>query len=475
MNKKSQTNAVTDESGASAGIRKSVFDLAWEFASKKGRSLAVISAHAELTPNDNYKRLYDLSGALCSLGFPYIQLTCTYTKHALAEESPTNVQEHCVLTVSISKKNAIDLAVKFGQRSLLWKDVDGFVLLGTQDSEYGKVLMTFTGPGEVTAFDYKLLNRAYMHLLGFNRECEIKNTIERNTVPSEYVNLSCHQTEGRTSAYLASGMSQYLQPARDCSDLVRQSHVGERFQYEKSIAAQLENRLMLSKKTIKESIGIPPHNELISDSETSQRCREHIQEARTNATTATELSKRAMQHHPGSIVYQKDSKFTPISVRNFGDFKLLLQDDDCTYTIDPQRTAGFVFANEEVARNPSLGLFPAMRLALRESGIKGYKQAYQLRIRQTFATKGVATSWYLAYVDEFGGIVSDFDHLEGGKCLWKSFVRTALDRGLRISLVDTGTGVWKSVDRETPETDMWSSDSSKRRLILVLEKACTRG
>ena len=227
---------------------------------------------------------------------------------------------------------------------------------------------------------------------------------------------------------------------------------------------------MISKKSVKEALGIPAPSELASVPETSRLCREHFQEARFPATAISDHIQTAMQHHPGPIVYQKDSKFTPISVRNLGDYMLILRDDDCLYVLDAQHTTGFVFAAEDLAKKPTLGLFPAMRLALRDSGVKGYKQAHQLRIRESFATKGVATSWYLAYVEEFGGIVSDFDHLEGGKSLWKSFVRTAIDRGLKISLVDTGTGRWNAVDLATPESEIWSTDNSKRKLVLVLEQ-----
>jgi hypothetical protein len=175
------------------------------------------------------------------------------------------------------------------------------------------------------------------------------------------------------------------------------------------------------------------------------------------------------QHYPGEVTYQKDTKFTPITMRNFGDYLILGRDEVCTYAIDPQRTTGFVFSNLDIQNKPSLGMSPVMHAQLRESGIKGYKQVFRLRIREAFAQKGIATSWYLAYVLEAGGIVSDFDHLEGGKRLWKSFVRTAADRGLSISVVDTATKDWKSVGVNTADDFIWSTDPSRRRFVLVLE------
>jgi hypothetical protein len=146
------------------------------------------------------------------------------------------------------------------------------------------------------------------------------------------------------------------------------------------------------------------------------------------------------QVYPGEIGFQEDTQFTPISVRNFRDYTILGRDMDCTYAVDPQCTTGFVLSNVDIASKPSLGMVPAMHVVLRESFLKPYKQACRLRIRYSFAMKGVATTWYLLFADKYGGIVSDFEHLGGGKAIWKSFVRTAFDRGLRISIVDTEKG-----------------------------------
>ena len=76
---------------------------------------------------------------------------------------------------------------------------------------------------------------------------------------------------------------------------------------------------------------------------------------------------------------------------------------------------------------------------------------------------------YQAYVQRYGGIVRDFEHLEGGKRAWKSFVRTATDHGLKISLVDIDSGQWMSVDAKTPDEFIWSLDDSKKQMALVLE------
>lgn len=175
------------------------------------------------------------------------------------------------------------------------------------------------------------------------------------------------------------------------------------------------------------------------------------------------------QLYPGSVVYALDSKFRPITARNFSEYTVLRHDTTFTYALDPQHTTGFVFTNADVLRKPSTGMVPVLHVQLRDSGIKGYKQAHHLRIRYTYSMKGVATGWYLAYVHVYGGVVSDFEHLEGGKSLWKSFVRTALDRGFIISAVDTKTGVSFPLSADTPDSVLWSTDASKRSLVLVLE------
>ncbi len=168
--------------------------------------------------------------------------------------------------------------------------------------------------------------------------------------------------------------------------------------------------------------------------------------------------------------YEKDSFFTRVTMRNFSDYPVLAKDLYFTYAIDPQQTMGFVFDNDDVKQRPSLGMLPAMSLRLRESGIKSWKQAYKLRIRYAYAMKGVATTWYLNYVEKFGGLVSDFEHLEGGKALWKSFIRTASDRGLRISVVNTATWQSRTVGLSTPEAQIWSIDETLKKCALVLEQ-----
>lgn len=186
--------------------------------------------------------------------------------------------------------------------------------------------------------------------------------------------------------------------------------------------------------------------------------------------TTGRLIQESPQHFPGDISYHKDSRFIPVSNRNFTDYHVLGKDYAYTYAVDPQNTTGFVFLNDDVEKKPSLGLTPVMVVLLRDSSVKGYKQAHKLRIRERYAIKGVATHWYLYYVEWTGGIVSDFEHLEGGKRLWWSLVRTAKERGLKASLVNTATGEETPVGEGTPQSSIWSQDRTLKQHVLVLEK-----
>lgn len=173
--------------------------------------------------------------------------------------------------------------------------------------------------------------------------------------------------------------------------------------------------------------------------------------------------------YTGPFAYVDSRMFRPISMRNFGYYTILGRDDEFTHTVVPGGNAGYVFFNQDIVAKPNIGMPPVMTVLLRDSTIKGYKQAYSMRIQEAFEMRGTATRWHLAYVRHYGGIVSDFEHLEGGKRAWKPFVRTATDHGLKISLVDTVAGQWMPVNANTPEEAIWSLDDSKKPLALVLE------
>lgn len=179
------------------------------------------------------------------------------------------------------------------------------------------------------------------------------------------------------------------------------------------------------------------------------------------------------RHYPGEVVYQNDSKFRPISLRNARSLILLGDDDNFAYLVHPEQTLGFAFHADDL-ESGSQHIVPVMSLALRDSGIGDWKQAHRLRIRKRYSASNVSTAWYHAYVERYGGIASDVDHLEGGRHLWKGFIRHALESGkFRVSLYDTARGKYlaENLDAEVPDEEIWSQDDSKRPVVIVLTRS----
>jgi hypothetical protein len=175
------------------------------------------------------------------------------------------------------------------------------------------------------------------------------------------------------------------------------------------------------------------------------------------------------QHYSSAISYMKDDKFTKLSKRNVMEYVLLGAMDGLVYMVDQELTSGFVF-DEEDFNNTDNSILPAMRLSLRDTKIDGFKQAHFLRIRQKYSQKNITSTWYNLYVEKFNGIVSDFEHLEGGKQLWKSIIKTAtINPNTNVSLIDYDTMdvLISNVTTNTPESDIWSSDSSKKHQVLL--------
>lgn len=176
------------------------------------------------------------------------------------------------------------------------------------------------------------------------------------------------------------------------------------------------------------------------------------------------------QYYPGTISYQKDSKFTPISVRNISDYIVLGEVDEFLYTVHPDNTMGFVFHIPDL-QSKAQSVIPVMRVSLRDSPLE-YKQAYFLRIRESFSKSNIASTWYNLYVDKFGGIVSDNEHLEGGKKLWLSFIKKATaNPSYKITKIDLDSmEKVANITSNTPESDIWSVDDSNKKIVLVYEK-----
>jgi len=176
------------------------------------------------------------------------------------------------------------------------------------------------------------------------------------------------------------------------------------------------------------------------------------------------------QYYQGNITYQKDNKFQPISVRNLYDYTIMGDSMGLVYAVHPNRTFGFVFDFNNQKQNDQF-ITPVMHLSLRDTIFGDYRQAHNLRIKQSYSKTGIASNWYDFYIKSFGGIVSDREHLEGGKTLWISFIKKATNNSsYRISLADSTTGdILEKVTSNTPEDNIWSKDKSKKDIVLIYE------
>ena len=177
------------------------------------------------------------------------------------------------------------------------------------------------------------------------------------------------------------------------------------------------------------------------------------------------------KYYPGKFEYQKDSKFESISVRNALSYIVLDQDREYTHLIHPGQGGGFVFLTSELEDGRQHAV-PVMRVSLRDTQIKGYKQAHYLRIRESFATCNTTTKWYALYVERYGGVVSDREHLEGGKALWRAFTKMAESFRFKVSLVNIQTQevLIADVAASTTDAEIWSTDSALIDAVMVMER-----
>lgn len=176
------------------------------------------------------------------------------------------------------------------------------------------------------------------------------------------------------------------------------------------------------------------------------------------------------KYYAGDVIYQKDAKFTPISVRNIEDYIVLGEQDEFLYVVHPQQTMGFVFSINDLQAGKQT-VIPVMRVSLRDTPLQ-YKQAYFLRIREAYANANITSTWYKLYVDKFNGIVPDNEHLEGGKKLWESFIKNAtVNPEYKVYLMDLDSMKRSdNITTATPQSDIWSADDSNKNKVLVYEK-----
>lgn len=175
------------------------------------------------------------------------------------------------------------------------------------------------------------------------------------------------------------------------------------------------------------------------------------------------------RHYKGNVQYQNDENFKPISLNNIFSYTEIGKDDRFTYLVKNELNGGYIFLNEDLERKYQHAL-PVMTISLRDSGIGNLKQAHALRMRRGYARENLTTSWYVYFINQFGGIVSDNEHLEGGKLLWQAFIKIGTsDKNLSISLHDIDSGLSTPVTTDTAESEIWSTDDdTKKNLVLIL-------
>jgi len=180
------------------------------------------------------------------------------------------------------------------------------------------------------------------------------------------------------------------------------------------------------------------------------------------------------QYYRGEVIYQKDNKFIPVPSRSFREaFELLTNDGEFSYFLHPVGSFGFVIDNDDLAANTQ-AIIPVMKLKLTPViiGSESFMQVSQLRIRESYGQSGIARNWYEHYVRSHHGIVSDCEHLAGGKLLWQSLIKSADGPEFSVTLNSFTTGEkLMDVTSSTPESEIWSDDSSNKDKVLLFHIA----
>jgi hypothetical protein len=190
----------------------------------------------------------------------------------------------------------------------------------------------------------------------------------------------------------------------------------------------------------------------------------------TTTQTVGELISEMPKHYPGDVTYQKDSGFNPVSLNNIKTYAVLAETEDYVFCFKESENKGYVFSLRELEEAKSSGsdVLPIMVVFLREGVYQNYKQAYKLRIRESFSRSSIASSWYNWYAYKYGGILSDTEHLQGGQKLWRSLIDKARSRGMNAYTISLNTNEIKKVDSSTPYEEIWSTDDSFKTKIILL-------
>jgi len=149
------------KTGIDKVIIESSFSRVWQHIENPTSLFAVISAYLD-TKNDvlNHEQLRK---DIRKLGFGYIEMDSGYTYQVDGKSKIANEKSYMI--PNITKKEALKLALKYGQESILWKDDKSFVLLGSRkDVGVGKELMVFKSKGKSLTYDKDTVKVAFSAL-----------------------------------------------------------------------------------------------------------------------------------------------------------------------------------------------------------------------------------------------------------------------------------------------------------------------
>ncbi|MFH1824142.1 MAG: hypothetical protein ABH873_02805, partial [Candidatus Firestonebacteria bacterium] len=116
----------------------------WQFIEYDKRSFAVISASRKIHSKEKNKELYVLlKRYIRELGYGFVELKGGY------KEEEGFVSEKSLFIPNIDKKVAIKIGSEYNQYSILYKDKNQFVEIGTnKNSSIGKTLQSFVKVGK---------------------------------------------------------------------------------------------------------------------------------------------------------------------------------------------------------------------------------------------------------------------------------------------------------------------------------------
>lgn len=152
-------------------------------------------------------------------------------------------------------------------------------------------------------------------------------------------------------------------------------------------------------------------------------------QARPKLKTVAEFLAEQPFVPPGEIQHLPDEQFRFISLNNIRSYVVLGSDADYIYTRNnAQGASGMAFRpadlHEAALREtgPIRGCKPVISVGLSPS-VKGLYQACRIRIRED-SPSSLAITWLTFFALNAGGVVNDFEHLQGRKDLWVGLIKT---------------------------------------------------